>query len=112
MPQLTRLEKATRARDRIAGVEKRLSVAGELWPGDGPRDVVAKMKAHLAALADVRAAEAALAGAIAKERRMNASVRALDQRLESYVRLTWGEAPAVLGDFGLVPHQKPGPKTT
>jgi hypothetical protein len=111
MPRRTRLEKLTRARERIAGMKSTFAPGEELWAGGTTSDLVKRMQAHIDAIDALSHAEAVRAEAVIAERAIERGLRELYTRLERWIRNKYGENPRLLARFGMSPSRTPGPKT-
>jgi len=110
MARQNRNEKLTRAQNRIAGLKKHFGAGEALWEGATRDSLVAQLKAHLDAVAELAAAEAARSEAAARAQIIERGLREVYRRLEGYVYATFGESLTDLEDFGMKPRGRPGPK--
>jgi hypothetical protein len=115
MPRTSQLTRRQRASKVLSGVEKRFP-RGETYRFDGKSysrdELAAVFRAQIDALNEIRAARAALAVAVSKERTAAQRVRALTPRVVAYVGERFGTTADVFADFGWELPKKPGPKTT
>jgi hypothetical protein len=105
---------AALAEQLIAGTKKHFPTTGSLVFG-GATYTPAQIEASLQTLIDLRAAvDAAKATAKAKvaaEKTQSTPARTLMAAFEAFVKVTFGNAPDVLADFGLTPKKVPTPLT-
>jgi hypothetical protein len=98
----------------IAGIKKHLSTATSVTFG-GATYTPAQIETSLQTLADLRsavdAAKATTQAKVAAEKTQAPPLRSLMAAFEAYVKVTFGNAPDVLADFGLTPNKARTPLT-
>ena len=68
--------------------------------------IVARFEAHLEAMNEVKATEAAWREALLEEERLEDEIKKLMSRVGPYLIVVYGEASQTLRDFGIAPRRK------
>src|SRR5271167_131417 len=100
-------QEAVLAEQLIAGMKKHLANAGSLAFA-GATYTPAQIEASLQTLADLRTA---VDVAKAASKAQSASLRSRMAAFEAFVKVTYGNSPDVLADFGLKPRKAAAPLT-
>jgi len=107
-------QEAVLAEQLIAGMKKHLANAGSLAFA-GATYTPAQIEASLQTLADLRTAvdvaKAASKAKVAAWKAQSASLRSRMAAFEAFVKVTYGNSPDVLADFGLKPRKAAAPLT-
>ena len=113
MPRVSKLTKRARATGIIAGLVKHFLGASYSLGGKEytRRQLVAEFQSHLDAIDEVDATRAALAAAVAKERKLARQVAALARYVKMSAESRFGLTPTICADFGWEVPKPPGPKT-
>jgi hypothetical protein len=99
-------DRATQAKQLIAGVEKHLGNMTQVVFTGGPftpAQLTSKLQSIVTLRSDVDAAKAATKAKVAVERADMPALDAFWGALVAYVKATFGASPEVLADFGIAP---------
>lgn len=111
----SKASKAARVGQLIAGTKKRLPNANQTITLDGASTTVDAVTQGLQGFLDDReavvAAQATAKAKVAAENANMAAVNALIKAFIAFLRVTFGNDPSALADFGLTPHKAPAPLT-
>jgi hypothetical protein len=106
-------DKATRVGQLIAGTRKRFPNGNQTITLDGASVTVDAVTKELRSFVDGRkavvAAKATVKAKVAAENAHMAAVNALIKAFIAFLRVTLGNDPEALADFGLTPHKAPAP---
>jgi len=108
--------KAARVGQLITGTKKRLTNVNQTITVGGASTTVGAVTTELQGFLDGREAVAAAKATVkAKVAAENANMDALNALIKAFIaflRVTFGDDPEALGDFGLAPPKAPAPLTT
>ncbi len=114
MPKIGQITKRTQAASLITGIKKHLAhKKAHFFMGASfsTKDLIALFQSHLDALDKISGLRAALAGAVADERRLAKRTKAVAKGLKAFMAGTKGVSPVLFNDFGWRVPKRPGPKT-
>ena len=112
-PKVTKVMLAQRVRDLVAGTQKhspngQLTLGGEMFTAQALIQVLQSLGD---ALSGVDTAKASWKGALKNLADVRAKVGPTIKAYRSWVIATYGNAPAILADFGITPPKAPAPLT-
>lgn len=112
----SKTDKATRVGNLLAGIEKRFPNANQTITLDGASTTVDAIIKELQGFLDDRdavvAAKATVKAKVAAENARLIVVNALLKAFIAFLRVTFGNDPQALADFGVPPRKAPTPMTT
>jgi hypothetical protein len=114
MARKTNSQLVTKYQGLIRGVRKRWSPSGSrLIAGRtySPAQIVERLQSMLDAIDETSSAYAVWRAQVAKQRTRQRQLGDFVRLLESTIRIESGDSPSALGDFGLEPSSKTGPRT-
>src|SRR5450432_1667137 len=110
MPRHAKSTKVRRDRSMVAGIEKHSRELSPLNWGGAVKSlpaVAARFQAHLDALDEVAAREAAWRTALAREERLENEIKKLLKRVGLFLLSVYGDDSQTLRDFGIAPRKQP-----
>jgi hypothetical protein len=112
MATTTKTDLASRAQKLIAGTTKHLAGTSQLGFASNqytPAQVTTSLQTIVDLRGAVNTAKAATKAKVAQERAQAPALRSFMSAFESYVKVTFGNSPDVLADFGLQPKKAATP---
>ena len=109
MPRHAKSTKVLRGRSMVAGLKKHAPALSRVSWGSALRsadEVAARFQAHLDALDEAAAREAAWRAALGKEARLEKEIKKVLQQVTLFLQAVYGDESNTLRDFGLKPRKK------